>query len=82
MLVLGPIELGVLSGKEDLPSGHAGFLGYLEMHLFLACPWTSPAYVTGSFDSYVDTSRDYPLGSQSPPRGLSLEMFLSVKVEC
>ena len=59
MLVLGPVELGVLSGKEDLPSGYASFLGYLEMHLFLACPRTSPAYATGSFDSYVDTSRDY-----------------------
>lgn len=33
------------------------------------------AYTTGSFDAYVDTSRDYA-SLQSPPRGLLLGMFL------
>ena len=63
MLVLGLIELGVLFGRKDLP------LGYFDLQVprdplppclsFESIVIDDSAYEMGSFNAYMDTSRDY-----------------------
>ena len=65
-LVQGPIKLGVLFGREDLPSVHVGFRiprdpPPLDLS-FKSIVLDDLTYVTSSFDTYMDTSKDYAIG--------------------
>ena len=60
---MGLVKLGVLFGTKDLPSGHIGFWGTRDplppSYSFESIVMDDLTYAIGSFDAYMDTSRDY-----------------------